>query len=155
MLENISVITSPVGKIGIGIADNKLVSIKMLPDSTRLKSPNTPLSEKVANELNQYFKNPKHKFKLTPHLIGTPFQLNVWNALLDIASGTTLSYGQLAKQLKTSPRAIGQACRTNPITIIVPCHRIVASNHIGGYAGNVTGDWLEIKKWLLGHEGIM
>ena len=63
-----------------------------------------------------------------------------------------MTYGELAQQLGTSARAIGQACRTNPVPIIVPCHRVIAANHAGGYAGHTSGKLLAIKKYLLDHE---
>ena len=59
---------------------------------------------------------------------------------------------ELAELLKTHPRAIGQACRRNPVPIIIPCHRILAKNGIGGFAGETLGQWIEIKSWLLAHE---
>ena len=58
----------------------------------------------------------------------------------------------LAKELKTGARAIGNACRKNPIPIVIPCHRVVAQHHIGGYAGQTEGEIVDIKKWLLNHE---
>jgi methylated-DNA-[protein]-cysteine S-methyltransferase len=85
-------------------------------------------------------------------LTGTSFQQKVWQAIQKIAPGKTKTYGQLAKQLASAPRAIGQACKSNPIVIIVPCHRVVAANDIGGYAGARDGARVETKKWLLNHE---
>ena len=61
----------------------------------------------------------------------------------------------LAKWLKSGPRAVGNACRANPIPIIIPCHRVVAQNHIGGYSGETQGRKLDIKKWLLQHEAVI
>lgn len=86
------------------------------------------------------------------NLKGTEFQKRVWRALCAIPPGTTKTYGELAKQLNTSPRAIGNACRKNPLPIIIPCHRVVAKNSLGGYAGARIGNLLEIKKWLLRYE---
>jgi methylated-DNA-[protein]-cysteine S-methyltransferase len=63
-----------------------------------------------------------------------------------------MTYQELADKLQTSPRAIGNACRANPTPIIVPCHRIVAKSHMGGFAGDTQGKLLDIKKWLLEHE---
>ena len=69
-----------------------------------------------------------------------------------IPYGKTKSYGELAQELKTSARAIGNACRHNPLPIIIPCHRIVAKNNLGGYNGATEGKMLNIKEWLLQHE---
>ena len=78
-----------------------------------------------------------------------------WAALQDIPAGTVLTYGELARQLDSAARAIGGACRNNPIPILIPCHRVVGQQGLGGYAGAVTGDPLGIKRWLLRHEGVV
>lgn len=87
-------------------------------------------------------------------LAGTPFQLKVWAALRRILPGSTRTYGELARQLGTAPRAVGSACRSNPILLFVPCHRVVAATGAGGFAGATAGPWLEIKRGLLAREGI-
>jgi methylated-DNA-[protein]-cysteine S-methyltransferase len=82
---------------------------------------------------------------------GTPFQRSVWNALPDIASGQTMSYGELARLLGTpdAARAVGWANGSNPVAIVVPCHRVIgATGKLTGYAGG-----LHRKHWLLRHEG--
>ena len=85
---------------------------------------------------------------------GTAFQQRVWAALQAIPTGSVLSYGELARQLDTAPRAIGGACRSNPIPILIPCHRVVSRQGLGGYAGEVEGELPGIKRWLLRHEGV-
>ena len=147
-----SIISSPIGKIGIVLQDNKLIKLTLLPDTDSTLSAQDNLSQHITDELNHYFHNPQHHFKINFQLHGTPFQQKVWQALQKIPSGKTVSYGTLAQQLQTSPRAIGQGCRTNPILIIVPCHRIIAANHLGGFAGTTSGSWMQIKSWLLRHE---
>lgn len=103
-------------------------------------------------QIARYFKQP-HNFEVPLHSeMGTTFQLRVWQALLDIPLGQTRTYGELAKTLKTSARAIGMACRTNPLPLIVPCHRVVAANGMGGFCGKVDGKPLIVKQWLLAHE---
>jgi methylated-DNA-[protein]-cysteine S-methyltransferase len=82
---------------------------------------------------------------------GTPFQSNVWHALRKIPAGTTLSYGRLASRLRCplAVRAVGFANGSNPISIVVPCHRLIgADGSLAGYGGG-----LERKRWLLAHEG--
>jgi len=83
---------------------------------------------------------------------GTAFQQKVWGALLDIPSGTTMTYGELAKELQSSARAVGQACKNNPTPIIIPCHRVVSKQGKGGYLGQTEGKLAYIKTWLLQHE---
>ena len=92
---------------------------------------------------------------LTLLVEGTPFQKAVWAALLRIPQGETRSYQALAKQLKTSPRAVGNACRANPLALIVPCHRVLAKSGLGGFCGKKAGKYLKIKTWLLAHEGAL
>lgn len=88
---------------------------------------------------------------LSPH--GTPFQQRVWTQLRCIPRGQTLRYGELAKQLGSSARAVANACRDNPIPILIPCHRVIAASGLGGYLGETAGQALAIKQWLLQHEG--
>jgi methylated-DNA-[protein]-cysteine S-methyltransferase len=76
----------------------------------------------------------------------------VWQALRRIPGGSTQSYGELARQLHTAPRAVGQACGANPIPVIIPCHRVLARNGLGGFMSSAGGDSLAIKRWLLEHE---
>lgn len=147
-----AIISSPLGKIGIVTTQGKLSALEILPESSEIIHPSEALDKSIVTQLANYFINPVFKFNLDFHLTGTSFQKNVWRALQEIPSGETLTYGELAKQLDTSPRAIGQACRTNPVPVIIPCHRIVAANHLGGYAGATEGKLMEIKTWLLQHE---
>ncbi len=147
-----AIFPSPIGNLSIQTQQNKLAAINFSSDRAA-KNFQDNLSRTIHQELQSYFQNPQYNFQLELHLEGTDFQKKVWNALRKIPSGTTVSYGTLAKQLKSSPRAIGNACRANPIAIVIPCHRVVAQNHIGGYSGETQGSKLDIKKWLLRHEG--
>ena len=148
-----AIIHSPVGKLGFNIVDDKLVNLDFLIASKiKLLPPGTSLAKEIVKQLEHYFKNSGFKFDLPIQLEGTIFQQRVWQALQTIATGNALSYGMLAQQLKSSARAIGNACRRNPVPIIVPCHRIVAANGIGGFNGARQGQPLNIKSWLLWHE---
>lgn len=84
---------------------------------------------------------------------GTVFQKQVWHRLCRIPSGRVMRYGELAAELGSSPRAVAGACRANPIPILIPCHRVVAAKGLGGYMGEIAGETLTIKQWLLRHEG--
>lgn len=147
-----TIIESPIGKLGIKTENKKLAVIHFVSSNTKLSIPKDNFAEKIVAQLQHYFKNPQHRFNLPFDFVGTEFQQQVWQAMCNIPVGNVLSYGQLAKQLKTSPRAVGNACRTNLIPIIIPCHRIVATNHLGGFAGNMKGKMIDIKTWLLKHE---
>lgn len=107
----------------------------------------------VTQQLLEYFNNRRQQFDLPLSPSGTEFQKQVWQQLYDIPFGETISYGFIAKALgrPSASRAVGAANGRNPISIIVPCHRVVASNgRLTGYAGGV-----ERKQWLLQHERAM
>ncbi|GEM_PF-2089363 len=106
--------------------------------------------ETVTRQLQHYFRGESSTFNIPLKLYGSPFQLAVWNYLLQIKSGTTITYGEVARGsgYPRAVRAVGSAVGTNPISIIVPCHRVVpASGGIGNYGGGS-----ERKKYLLERE---
>ena len=86
--------------------------------------------------------------------VGTAFQKAVWLELRNIPMGETRTYGDIAEKLNSSARAVGNACRANPIQIIIPCHRVISAKGLGGYAGETEGKQINIKRWLLSHEGV-
>jgi len=147
-----AIIASPVGKLGIQVSDDVLEKIVFLSSKCSVRPAKDSFTKEVITQLNKYFKNPNFHFNLPTQLSVTPFQTRVLNALQKILPSKTQTYGELAKQLKTGARAIGGACRRNPLPIIIPCHRIVAKNHIGGFSGASQGEKMKIKQWLLGHE---
>jgi methylated-DNA-[protein]-cysteine S-methyltransferase len=110
-----------------------------------------PVLRDTATQLVEYFARERTAFNIPMKLDGTRFQEAVWAELIRIPWGETITYGELAGRVgsPTGPRAVGQANGKNPIPIIVPCHRVVASNGIGGYAGGLT-----TKRALLAIEGI-
>jgi len=113
------------------------------------------LRKQLGEQLKRYFASPQSGFDLPMQQQGTAYQQRVWRALQRIPPGQTLTYGQLAKRLRSSPRAIGNACRRNPLPLLVPCHRVVATGGLGGFAGETTGKPLALKRWLLEHEGVV
>ena len=143
------IIPSPIGKLGLVMRDQVLTELHFVDDDVACTHTNLPL---ITQQLSAYFTNPQHRISLAINVSGTAFQHRVWEALREIPCGTTLTYGELAKKLQSSPRAVGQACRRNPLPIIVPCHRVIGANGLGGYAGNIDGKLQKIKIWLLTHE---
>ena len=129
-----------------------LVSLDIAPTPSRRINPSKGLVREVRAQLGAYFRNPAHRFDLPLRLDGTTFQNRVWGALQRIPAGRTRSYGDLADSLASGARAIGGACRRNPVMIVVPCHRVVAQAGLGGFMGAVQGRALETKAWLLAHE---
>lgn len=110
-----------------------------------------PLPETV-RQLGEYFAGRRRDFDLSLRLDGTEFQRRVWNMLKEIPYGATWSYGELAKRIDkpNASRAVGLANGRNPISILVPCHRVIgADGSLTGYGGG-----LERKQWLLAHEGL-
>ena len=145
---------APVGWLGIRLQGGKLGELDWIarPRQALGQRHRHPLVRQLIHCLDSYFTTAS--FPKIPPLApaGTAFQQRVWRALLQIPCGSVKTYGQLAAELKTGSRAIGQACRCNPIAILIPCHRVVAAGDIGGYMGN--SGHLHIKRWLLGHEGV-
>ena len=151
-----AIFTTDIATIGIQMEGSKLIKVDYLNNKTQ-KDPATKLVKSVKNKIEKYL-NPKSKIKninIDVQLNVTAFQEKVLKQLLLIPYGETRSYGEIAKILKTSPRAVGNACRNNPLPIIIPCHRVVAANGIGGYAGSTEGKILDIKYQLLQLEGVV
>jgi methylated-DNA-[protein]-cysteine S-methyltransferase len=147
-----AVIVSPIGRLGIKMKDDALADVSFLGDSVALHTPRNATARKICRQLRAYFANPRFFFRLPLMLSGTAFQQRVWRALRRIPAGRTLSYGALARKLTTSARAVGNACRANPVPIVIPCHRVVAANGAGGFMGKRSGAALRLKHRLLEHE---
>ena len=113
-----------------------------------VKNSNT-LIQLAIDQLDRYLFQGEQQFSLPLKVEGTPFQKRVWGALQQIPYGQTMTYGKLAEQLNSSARAVGNACRRNPVPVIVPCHRVVARNGIGGYSGATSGYLINRKQFLL------
>ncbi|MBX9705348.1 MAG: methylated-DNA--[protein]-cysteine S-methyltransferase [Gammaproteobacteria bacterium] len=146
------VIKFPFGKLGYSVENDYLTELQFVAADTELATPTTAISKNIAKQLQQYFADPTFKFDLPLQTTGTEFQQRVWQALREIPVGKTKSYGELAAELKSSARAVGNACRKNPVAIVTPCHRVVAKNSIGGFAGTTEGDLISIKEKLLALE---
>lgn len=145
-------LNSPIGPLAIQITEGTLTQIKFLSQEKPKPLPEDTFTKKLIKEIEHYFKNPDHSFNLSFELKGTDFQKKVWREIKKIPCGNTATYKDLATILKTSPRAIGNACRANPVPLIIPCHRVVGKNNLGGFAGDTNGKLVAIKKWLLEHE---
>jgi methylated-DNA-[protein]-cysteine S-methyltransferase len=146
-----AVIATPLGRLGIEAA-TALTSIDFVSARTLLKTARTRVAHKACAQLKAYFADPRAGFDLPLAASGSDFQQRVWRALRKIPSGAAHHYGALAKRLNSAPRAVGGACRANPIPIVVPCHRVVAATGLGGFMGATRGRAMDIKRWLLKHE---
>jgi methylated-DNA-[protein]-cysteine S-methyltransferase len=150
-------IESPVGKLKLVASDNALVAILWEKDSPRrvrlsdlAANDRHPVLVETERQLSEYFSGKRKTFSIALDMRGTRFQKEVWEALLAIPFGETRSYGQLAKQLGNpqATRAVGAANGRNPLSIIVPCHRVIGSS--GKLTGFVGG--LDVKAHLLNLE---
>ena len=110
----------------------------------------SPVITQAATQLDEYFAGKRRVFNIPLLFVGTEFQKKVWNALLHIPFGTTISYADLAQRIamSTAVRAVANANRANALSVIVPCHRVIgADGSLTGYSGGI-----EVKRWLLKHE---
>ena len=149
-----AVIQTPVARLGILFAGELLLSVEYLKPDQSLKKPVENHVSNLAEQIAEYFNNPVYQFKLNLKPKGTVFQQRVWQEMLRIAPGKVITYGEMADRLSTSPRAVGNACRANPIPLIIPCHRVVSASGLGGFAGARSGYFTDIKRQLLLHEGL-
>lgn len=142
----------PFGVLGISCTAEALTGIDFLPRQTTGQVAENSLAAEVVRQLQSYAMQPDYHFNLPLNTQGTAFQQRVWEVMRNIPRGNTLTYGEVAMQLKSAARAVGQACGANPIPIVIPCHRIVSKQGLGGFAHHDRGGMLEIKRWLLAHE---
>ena len=148
-----AVLTTPFGALGVRTEGDAIAEIRFLPPGTQALKPKTALAERACAQLAAYLADPKAGFSLPLKTAGTDFQRSVWRAIAAIPQGRTLTYGEIAKRLISAPRAVGQACSRNPYPVVVPCHRVVASDGgLGGFASATDGYLLDTKRWLLAHE---
>lgn len=155
---------SPLGELLLAEKENKLIGLwlknqnyygEIIKDEEIIEANNREILLKTKSWLDRYFKKEKPNVKeLEINLIGTPFRKKVWTLLLNIPYGKLITYKDLANEYekknksKTSARAIGTAVKHNPISIIIPCHRVVGKNNtLTGYAGGI-----EKKRILIEHE---
>ena len=156
-------LASPVGELAFALDEGGALAAlvfaeqgglaELLGEGARVTAaPKRAEAVRVAAELRAYFAGELNRFA-TPvaPVVGTEFQRRVWTALRRIPFGTTWSYAELAAETGSVARAVGGANGANPVSIIVPCHRVIgADGSLTGYAGG-----LERKRWLLRHEGVL
>lgn len=148
-----AVLDAPFARIGVRVHEEKVVGVDYLPMTTPTCAAANPLAEEVRKQLGAYLKNPRHQFDLPRGESGTLFQRRVWDVISAVPSGCTRTYGDVARHLRSAAQAVGGACGSNPIPLIIPCHRIVAaSGALGGFMHSRAAFPLEIKRWLLAHE---
>ena len=143
-------VPSPLGLLAIEERDGALVALHWR--RARKEEP-TPLLQRAAEQLAEYFARTRREFDLPMKPAGSIFERAVWDAMLRIPYGQTRSYGELANEIGGAARAVGAACGTNPLPILIPCHRVLAGGgRLGGYSGKGGG---ETKTMLLTLEGAL
>jgi methylated-DNA-[protein]-cysteine S-methyltransferase len=145
-------LAAPMCVLGVRTRDGAIEAISFLPRSHREVAPADPLAEKACRQIERYLDDPGFRFNLPLAPAGSTFQRRVWAGIAAIPRGTTRTYGQLAADIRSAPRAVGQACGSNPYPLVVPCHRVVSASGLGGFAHHDAGFLIGVKRWLLFHE---
>jgi len=149
-----AIVDFPFAKLGIKCSSSHLLGIEFLSASTIEVKACNQVAQLVVKQLWGYIKDAHYKFDLPVLTQGTVYQRRVWSALSKIKAGKAHTYGFVAKRLDSGARAVGNACRHNPVPIVVPCHRVIAVSGIGGFVGKTKGLSVNRKIWLLKHEGV-
>lgn len=139
---------TPIGDITLCEDEGRIVAVEWGWGS---EQDETPVLAAAREQLNAYFDGKLQNFTLPLEPYGTPRRLQIWQAMLAIPYGETKTYGQIAKELGTSARAVGQACAHNPIPIFIPCHRVLSASPSSDFYS--FGEGTETKAMLLSLEG--
>lgn len=146
-----AVVAAPFGALGVRASGAVVQEIVFLESGPPMAA-RTEAAAAAVRQIGAYLDDPRYEFDLPLAPSGTPFRRRVWSAICAIACGRTRTYGQIAADLGSAARAVGQACGDNPLPLVVPCHRVVAANGPGGFAHSGSGFHQIIKQWLLAHE---
>ncbi len=147
-------VEAPFAALGIVTDHDALTALAYLPAGTASLPPRNRTAARVARELECYLADGEFRFTIPLSPRGTAFQQRVWKAIAAIPVGESRSYGEVARAVRSAPRAVGQACGANPIALVIPCHRVVGSRGaLGGFMNAAQGEGVAIKRWLLVHEG--
>jgi methylated-DNA-[protein]-cysteine S-methyltransferase len=146
-----AIVSAPFGAVGVRTRDDFLVALELLPITHAGKLSDSLFVRSVVRQIQEYLNKPNTLLDIPVAVHGTPFQKRVWQAIANVPVGQTISYGDLAAIVGSGPRAVANACGANPLPLVVPCHRVLAKNGLGGFMqGRKSG--LAIKAWLLSHE---
>lgn len=145
----------PFGPMGVVCDEASVRALVFLPPEVAELAPASPLAARAVHALHHWLEQPEapHALPLSPQ--GTLFQRRVWAAISAIPQGTTRRYGDIARDLGSAARAVGGACGANPFPLLVPCHRVVSGQGIGGFSGHTDGHLIHVKQWLLAHEATL
>lgn len=147
-----AVVSLPCAAVGIRVRGDAVSDICFLPAGTPARPPATPLAAEACEQILAYLDDPARTIDLPLAIAGSEFQRRVWDAIRRIPSGVTRTYGELATELGSTARAVGQACGDNRLPLAIPCHRVVGAGGMGGFAHRTDRAMLDVKRWLLAHE---
>jgi methylated-DNA-[protein]-cysteine S-methyltransferase len=147
-------IAAPFAVIGVRTSGRLLTEIVYLPREAATLAPQDDFAAEVCRQLGAYLRDPEFAFDLPFEYRGTTFQNRVWRIVREIPAGATLSYREVAARARSAPRPVGMACGANRLPLVIPCHRVLAANGIGGFMHSRKGPGIDIKRWLLAHEGV-
>jgi len=150
-----AILQLPFGSFGLRLTGGKLAELRFLPPDTPPLPPATPQAQHVADQIVAWLATPDMSVSLPMVVSGTPFQQAVWQGIRAIPCGQTSTYGELARLVGGSPRAVGQACGANPFPLLTPCHRVVSKQGLGGFSNATDGYLITAKRWLLHNEGVI
>ena len=139
-------VETPIGRIGLVEEDDAITKVLWRVNES---PPTSEVQRRAADQVGAYFAGELTRFDLPLKPSGSEFQKAVYRQMLAIPFGETRTYGEIAKALDGMPQPVGQACGSNPIPIIIPCHRVLAANGLGGFSGF---GGVEMKITLLRHE---
>ena len=145
------IINVPFGAVGIHIESDYVLGIELFPSQQNPRESSQPCAQHIAHQISLYFQQADTPLNIPYALAGTPFQQRVWQAIAQIPAGHVMTYAELAQKVGSGPRAVANACGANQLPLLIPCHRVVAKNGLGGFMRGVAGG-LKIKAWLLALE---
>ena len=143
---------APFAVLGIRAPGDAVTGLDYLPPDVAACPPRNDLAREVIRQIECYLDDPSFCFELPLVIAGSAFRKRVWEVMCGIPAGQTLTYGDVAQRLNSAPRAVGGACGDNRIPLIIPCHRVVGRNGVGGFMHTTGERETGIKRWLLQHE---
>jgi len=145
---------APFAVLGVHTTRGAVSGVEYLPQDTEEVDARDAVAAQAVRQLTRYLEDPEFTFDLPLDPQGSAFRRRVWEAIAAIPVGESRTYAEIARTVHTAARAVGGACGANPIALIIPCHRVVGSRGaLGGFMHRAAGDAIDIKRWLLGHEG--
>lgn len=150
-----AIVSAPGFSLGIRCTDSEVTGIEFIEPHPEFTA-HSAMAKEAVRQVRSWLIDSRFTFSLPLAAAGTPFQRRVWAGISAIPPGETRRYGELAADIGSSPRAVGNACGANPYPVVVPCHRVVAAGGVngglGGFARQRGGFLLDVKRWLLRHE---